>query len=199
MKTGFDVHSYTAKVITGAGQPTSRQVAKMHTFAPLYGASGYGRTQAEAAYYKHFNKKYVGIARWHQKLADEALATKRIVIPSGRQYSFPQERRPHGRVTFFTMIKNYPVQGFATGCIVPIILLEFEKELDKLNSCLVNTVHDSIVVDVHPNEVDGVIAAVAQLNRNLHDIIYKYYNIDFNVPLLLEAKIGKNWLDTKEI
>ena len=200
VKTGFDVHSYTAKIISDAGQPTSRQVAKAHTFAPLYGASGFGRTKAEAEYYKHFNEKYKGIASWHQRLADEVVATKRIVTPSGRQYEFPQaERRPHGRVTFFTMIKNYPVQGFATGCIVPIILLEFEKELDKLNSCLVNTVHDSIVVDVHPNEVDGVIAAVAQLNRNLHDIIYKYYNIDFNVPLLLEAKIGKNWLDTRDI
>ena len=32
--TGFDVHSYTAKVITDAGQPTSRQDAKAHTFAP---------------------------------------------------------------------------------------------------------------------------------------------------------------------
>ena len=29
VKTGFDVHSYTAKVITMAGQPTSRQVAKL--------------------------------------------------------------------------------------------------------------------------------------------------------------------------
>jgi DNA polymerase-1 len=48
VRTGFDVHSYTAKIISDAGQPTSRQVAKMHTFAPLYGASGYGRTKAEA-------------------------------------------------------------------------------------------------------------------------------------------------------
>ena len=97
------------------------------------------------------------------------------------------------------MIKNYPVQGFATGCIVPIVLLEFEKLLGNLQSCLVNTVHDSIVVDVHPNEVDEVIAAVAHLNQNLHDIIHQYYDIDFNVPLLLESKIGKNWLDTREI
>ena len=42
--TGFDVHSYTAKVITDAGQPTSRQDAKAHTFAPLFGATGYGRS-----------------------------------------------------------------------------------------------------------------------------------------------------------
>ena len=200
VRTGFDVHSYTAKVISDAGQPTSRQVAKMHTFAPLYGASGYGRTKAEAEYYTHFNQKYKGIANWHKELGEEVLLTKRVTTPSGRQYEFPMvERRRNGSVSFFTMIKNYPVQGFATGCIVPIVLLEFEKLLGNLHSCLVNTVHDSIVVDVHPNEVDEVIAAVAHLNQNLHDIIHQYYNIDFNVPLLLEAKIGKNWLDTKEI
>jgi len=45
VSTGFDVHSYTAQVITDAGQPTSRQDAKAHTFAPLYGATGFGRTR----------------------------------------------------------------------------------------------------------------------------------------------------------
>ena len=101
VRTGFDVHSYTAKVISDAGQPTSRQVAKMHTFAPLYGASGYGRTKAEAEYYRHFNEKYKGIASWHQKLADEVVATKRVTIPSGRQYEFPKaERRMNGSVSF---------------------------------------------------------------------------------------------------
>ncbi len=34
VSTGFDVHAYTAEVITNAGQPTSRQDAKAHTFAP---------------------------------------------------------------------------------------------------------------------------------------------------------------------
>jgi DNA polymerase I-like protein with 3'-5' exonuclease and polymerase domains len=48
VSTGFDVHAYTAKVITDAGQPTDRQTAKAHTFAPLYGATGFGRTPAEA-------------------------------------------------------------------------------------------------------------------------------------------------------
>lgn len=32
---GFDVHSYTAQVMTEAGQDTSRQDAKAHTFKPL--------------------------------------------------------------------------------------------------------------------------------------------------------------------
>ena len=200
VKTGFDVHSYTAKVISNAGQPTSRQDAKAHTFAPLYGASGYGRSPAEAAYYTHFNEKYKGIARWHKSLAREAMTTNRIVTPSGRQYEFENmERRYNGTVSNYTMIKNYPVQGFATGDIVPIILLEFEKRLDKYLSCVVNTVHDSIVVDVHPDEVEQVIETVGYLNDNLSSIINDYYSIDFNVPLLLEAKIGPNWLETKDV
>ena len=72
VSTGFDVHAYTAKVISDAGQPTSRQDAKAHTFAPLYGATGYGRTKAEAAYYEHFTAKYKGVAAWHSRLAKEA-------------------------------------------------------------------------------------------------------------------------------
>ena len=39
IEDGFDVHSYTAKVITVAGHPTTRQEGKSHTFAPLYGAT----------------------------------------------------------------------------------------------------------------------------------------------------------------
>ena len=66
---GFDVHAYTAKIISEAGQVTSRQDAKAHTFAPLYGATGYGRTPAEASYYEHFTEKYKGIAKWHRNLA----------------------------------------------------------------------------------------------------------------------------------
>ena len=152
--TGFDVHSYTAKIISDAGQPTSRQEAKAHTFAPLYGATGYGRSKAEAEYYTHFIEKYKGIASWHKRLGNEAMRFFKITTPSGRQYAFPDVERRGDKVSHFTMIKNYPVQGFATGDIVPIILLEIEKrlEIDGLHSLLVNTVHDSVVLDVHPSE-----------------------------------------------
>ena len=202
VSTGFDVHSYTAKIISEAGQPTSRQEAKAHTFAPLYGATGYGRTKAEAEYYTHFMNKYKGIAKWHKKLGDEAINLRRVKIPSGRQYAFPDvERRASGAPTHFTMIKNYPVQGFATGDIVPIVLLEIEKllEIDGLKSMLVNSVHDSVVLDVHPAEVNKVLGIINQVNKNLKAIIEDHYDIDVNVPMLLESKIGDNWLDVKDV
>ena len=200
VSTGFDVHSYTAQIITEAGQPMSRQEAKAHTFAPLYGATGFGRTKAEAEYYTHFMDKYKGIAKWHKKLGDEAINLGRIKIPSGRQYAFPDvERRASGTPTHFTMIKNYPVQGFATADIVPIVLLEIETRLNGYKSMLVNSVHDSVVLDVHPLEEKDVLRIIDDVNKSLKSIVESYYDIDVNVPLLLESKIGDNWLDVKDV
>jgi len=200
VSTGFDVHAYTAEVISKAGQPTSRQDAKAHTFAPLYGATGFGRTQAEAAYYEHFNDKYTGVATWHSKLATEAITTQKIVTPSGREFSFPNVvRKPNGRVSYFTQIKNYPVQSFATADIVPIALLHIDKLLDNMQSCVVNTVHDSIVIDVHPEEEEKVVDIINRTNDELPNLITLRWGITFNVPLLLESKIGPNWLDTKDV
>ena len=200
IENGFDVHSYTAKVISDNGQATTRQEGKSHTFAPLYGATGFGRTAAEAAYYEQFTKKYKGIALWHSRLAKEALKTGKITTPSGRQFSFPDiERRMRGGVSNFTQIKNYPVQSFATADIVPVALLYIENKLTNMKSCIVNTVHDSIVIDIHPQEENQVIYIIDSTNEILTNLIQNKWDIVFNVPLALEAKIGNNWLDTVDV
>ena len=201
IRTGFDVHSYTAQIISEAGQKTSRQEAKAHTFAPLYGATGYGRTPAEAAYYEHFMDKYQGIADWHKDLATEALTNRKITTPSGRQFAFPDvARRKNGTVTQFTMIKNYPVQSFATADIVPLVLLHIEDLLEErsLKSVSVNSVHDSTVIDIYPGEEDDIVKLVADAEADLIGLVNKEWDLDFNVPLALGASMGYNWLDQKD-
>ena len=37
------------------------------------------------------------------------------------------------------------------------------------------------------------------MNNDLDLIIEEAYNVKMNVPLLLEAKIGSNWLDIKDV
>ena len=59
--------------------------------------------------------------------------------------------------------------------------------------------HDSIVIDVHPDEVQKVIHVIKLVNSSMKPLIESQFNVALNVPLLLEAKIGKNWLDTKDI
>jgi DNA polymerase I-like protein with 3'-5' exonuclease and polymerase domains len=68
-----------------------------------------------------------------------------------------------------------------------------------MESCLVNTVHDSMVVDVHPDEENQVIQMVNDMNNDLNKLIKEAYDVEMNVPLLLEAKIGSNWLDTVDV
>ena len=68
-----------------------------------------------------------------------------------------------------------------------------------MQSCIVNTVHDSIVIDVHPNEKEKVLRVIKAANESLITIVNRKWNIDFNLPLLLEAKIGDNWLDTVDV
>jgi DNA polymerase I-like protein with 3'-5' exonuclease and polymerase domains len=95
------------------------------------------------------------------------------------------------------MIKNYPVQSFATADIVPVALLMMEKVMKErgLISCIVNTVHDSMVIDVHPDEQTEMLEVVAEVESKLVSTVNKLWDIDFNLPLSLEAKMGNNWLD----
>ena len=68
-----------------------------------------------------------------------------------------------------------------------------------MQSCVVNSVHDSIVIDVHPDEERSVIDIINKTNDDLPNLIVMRWGVQFNVPLLLEAKIGYNWLDTKDV
>jgi len=200
INTGFDVHSYTAKVITDAGQKTSRQEAKEHTFAPLFGATGFGRTTAEATYYQQFVQKYTGIGEWHRSLANEVMATGMVTTPTGRQFAFPDaKRRSNGGITYFTAVKNYPVQSVSTD-IVQFTLLLVEKKIKKkqLKSMIVNSVHDSIVIDTYPGEEAQVKECIGDVENALQTMLGVKFELYFDVPLNMDCKIGDNWMEVAE-
>jgi len=195
IKNNIDVHQYTADIIG-----VSRQDAKAHTFKPLYG--GVTGTEDEKRYYTKFLEKYKDIKAWHEKLQSEAIRYKRIKLPTGREYAFPYaERTPWGGSTYGTQIKNYPVQGFATADIVPIACINIYKIMQEkgVKSLLVNTVHDSIVADVYPGEEDVMSKIFKQGTSDVIPSLKTYYNINFNVPLDTESKIGINWLQMEDI
>jgi DNA polymerase I-like protein with 3'-5' exonuclease and polymerase domains len=60
-------------------------------------------------------------------------------------------------------------------------------------------VHDSVVIDVHPEEIEAVIQTITDMNEDLNSLVEKAYGVTMNVPLLLEAKIGDNWLDIADV
>ena len=195
VRNNVDVHQYTADTMG-----VSRQDAKAHTFKPLYG--GVLGTPKEMKYYEAFKQKYWQVNNWHYKLQQEAVTTKKIALPSGREYAFPEARwTRYGNVTNSTAIKNYPVQGFATADLLPLALVILYDIISKnnLKSVICNTVHDSIILDVHPDEKDECINYLREAMLSIRDECKKRYNIDYDMPIDIELKIGKNWLELEEI
>lgn len=195
-----DVHRQTADIMTKSGQETNRQDAKPHTFKPLYG--GTSGTEAEQAYYRAFLLKYGGIEEWHKRLLTQAVSQKLIVIPSGREYRFPDARRfPSGAVRGGTKIKNYPVQGFATADIVPIACIAALRlfKSNNIKSLLLLEVHDNMVADVYPGERDIVKALLREAMLSVPQELEARYGYKLIVPLDIEIKVGPNWMDMKEI
>jgi DNA polymerase I-like protein with 3'-5' exonuclease and polymerase domains len=192
---GTDVHSYTASIIG-----CSRQEAKAHTFKPLYG--GVSGTRSQQAYYQKFKEKYEQVSEWHKELEKQAVSTKIIKLPSGREYSFPDARWTEwGSATNRTAICNYPVQGFATADLLPIALVKLDELMRKLEmkSVICNTVHDSIVLDVHPSEEQQCIKVLSEAMLCLPNETKRRYGIEYDMPVGIELKIGKNWLDLSEV
>jgi DNA polymerase I-like protein with 3'-5' exonuclease and polymerase domains len=195
---GRDVHQHTADVLTRAGQPTSRQDAKHHTFKPLYG--GTSGTKAEKVYYKDFLGRYDGIKKWHKKLIEITINHKTLTLPSGREYTFPWAKRSnYGMINGATKIKNYPVQGFATADIVPLAAIKLHKLYieNDVNSVIINEVHDSLVTDTFPGEEKLISELNIKATLGVIQDMKERFDYNFTVPLLVEVKNGVNWLDMK--
>jgi DNA polymerase-1 len=159
-------------------------------------------TPDQQRYYRAFKEKYSGVTEWHEHLQREAVTKREITLPSGRQYAFPDARWTEwGTATNRTAICNYPVQGFATADLLPTALVRLHTliEENKLRSLICNTVHDSIVMDVHPDEKDICIKLMKEAMLSIPEETQSRYGITYDMPVDIEIKIGKNWLDTEVV
>ena len=68
-----------------------------------------------------------------------------------------------------------------------------------MKSVICNTVHDSIILDVHPEEKIECIDCLRSAMMSIKDECKSRYNVDYDMPVDIELKIGDNWLETKEI
>lgn len=200
--SGKDVHKQTAAIINQCEidevTKDMRQQAKAYTFAPLYGGQGGSEPTHVQTYFREYFNIYEGLHQWHERLKKNVLKHGTVTLPSGRQFYWPNvERKQGGRVTYATQIVNYPVQSFATADIVPLACIRVHKLMQTANlkSLFVLTVHDSIVVDVHPDEKEIVKEILIDGMENVADELAVRYNYEMVIPLAIEIKSGSNWLN----
>ena len=82
---------------------------------------------------------------------------------------------------------------------MPACLIHLRDALraDNRRALIINTVHDSVLLDVPPDEVIEITLLLDELlsPENIERLIKTTFDIDLYVPLLIEQKVGNNWLD----
>ena len=194
---GVDIHAVTADVLTNAGEPTTRQEAKSRTFTPLFG--GGGQTKAEKDYVQFFRLKYEGITATQRQWALTTASKGWFTTPYGMRFYFPgTAMQPSGYITNSTSIFNYPIQGFATGEIIPIAMVCLWHRTRGKPVVTFNSVHDSIASRVHASYVEEYEAVAKQsFTYDVYKFLDDVYDYQFKVPLGVGIKVAKNWSATK--
>jgi DNA polymerase I len=199
IRDGVDVHRNTASILNKVPvdkvSKSQRQSAKEDTFKPLYG--GNSGTPNQRKYYKWFREKYKGIYEAQTNWTYEVLAKKQLTMETGMVFYWPDTKMvDSGYITNTTNIFNYPIQYFATAEIIPISLIFVWHQIRAtgLKMFIVNTIHDSIIAEIPPEERDAWVAICSTgFTSHVFGYLHNLYGIDFTVPLGVESKIGPRW------
>jgi DNA polymerase-1 len=229
--TGTDMHNALFEAMYRRRmRPEERKKFKRCSFALVYGA-GPGGIAAQGGISKEDAKKFIdtfysryeGVRSYHQSILAEA-AIKREYhglkdaatgLPMGeftytseytkRRYWFKEYPTDWGTINFSpTELKNYMVQGGATGDKVPLavgMLFRVLRNHDTLkDKCLlINTVHDSVMFDVQKNALTHALLVIKQTMESVPEEYERVFGYKMPLPLKVGVSIGPNWLDQKEI
>lgn len=230
LNRGEDIHRLNAAMWLGKRPDEvttdERKKAKVMTFQLQYGAGpakmaeslgiSYGSAQD---FIGNFYKKYLGVFRYHEELSRErhirTASSKKQTDPSsevwvinptptGRMYTLPFRQTDGGDYYYSrTEMKNYPIQGFGTADIVPVVLnLVYDRVFGiydgwagKEIPLLINTVHDSIMFDCHVEELVTLFVAVEQAFRDFPAKFKELFDYELQVVYNYDVKVGKNWFE----
>ena len=179
------------------GLPEKR-VAKFFVFRLIYGGTAWTYTQdpdftgvstSEKFWQKvmdEFYAKYTGIARVHREWVKTAVETGKLETPTGRW--FPFELNQWGSAPR-TIILNYPVQSLGAD-LMAIARVSLAKRMEKagLKTLLVNTIHDSIVLDIYGEEWYTVKELMESVFADIPKNFEKLFGVKFNLPMKCEFK-----------
>ena len=82
---------------------------------------------------------------------------------------------------------NAPIQG-SNADIIKIAMVRLHEVLKNYQARLLLQVHDELVFEIPPNEWEELQPQIKSVMENA---------VQLSVPLLVEARVGENWMDTK--
>ena len=123
--------------------------------------------------------------------------TRVIETQWGRKYAFrekiPSWSRGAKPSVVPSEVVNYPVQGFATGDIVPLFNAIIVSTYDPLMVTPINTVHDSVILEYDKSHEPTVSKWLQKCADICTDTVALFYGISLPTALKVEVEFGDTW------
>jgi DNA polymerase-1 len=201
-QAGGDIHRQTAALIFDVPlaevTSTMRGRAKTINFATIYGQGPHalsrqlGIEHAEAKeFIARYFERFQGVRNYLDSMVAFARENGYVQTIFGRRRYIPELRERNFTVRAFgeRVAANSPIQGSAADLIkIAMIRIDDGLRTKELESKMLLQVHDELVFEVVPSEMDQIQELVKYEMEHAAQL---------SVPLVVDLGVGKNWLDTK--
>jgi DNA polymerase I len=199
-ETGLDIHAAAAARVFDVPVERvtrdQRRKAKEINYGIPYGVSPWGLAQrlrtspAEAGkLIEQYQRSYAGVSRFLAEQVERARQKGYVETIMGRRRYVPDIRSRNRTVRSFAerVAVNMPIQGTQAD-MIKIAMIRIHKELErqKLQSKMLLQVHDELVFEAPPEEVDVLRGIVEAQMRDA---------LPIGVPIEIDIDTGDNWLD----
>jgi len=203
-KSGQDIHRKTASEVFGVEydqvDSEMRRAAKAVNFGIVYGLSDFGLSRdlnipmSEAKeYIQKYFERYPKIRSWIEKTILEAKDTLKVYTLTGRYRLLTDLKSSQYQVRSSAerMAMNAPIQGTAADMIkIAMIKVDNRLRQEKLQSKVVLQVHDELILEVIPEELEIIKLLIKEEMSTA---------MDLKVPLVVDLKVGENWFSVEEV
>lgn len=198
--SGADIHTATAaKIYHLPIEEVSREQrsrAKTANFGIIYGISAFGlaqrlgisRTDAKTLIDSYF-ASYPGVKDYMDRCVHEARRKGYVETLFGRRRMLPDINSANPTVKGFAERNaiNAPIQGSAADIIKLAMIRVHQRMSDEgFHSRMILQVHDELVFDVVPGEMDSLKVLVKHEMENV---------LTLSVPLIVDMGTGSNWME----
>ena len=199
-RAGQDVHAITASKIFDIPleEVTSdqRRIAKTANFGIMYGISSFGlsqrlkigRGEAKKIIEDYF-ANFPAISSYIEDTLTAARENGYVETIFGRKRYLPDINSKNGTVRALAERNaiNAPIQGTSAD-IIKLAMIKTDRRIKQegLQSRMILQIHDELVFDTTPDEVERLEAIVREEMENV---------IELSIPLTVECNHGHNWLE----
>lgn len=206
-QTGQDIHSITASEVLGRPieslDKEDRKMAKPVNFGFLYGMGwkkfrryaldNYGVvfSDSEAKKYRQrFFEIFKALPPWHERQRRTVRMYGEVTSYSGRTRRLPgvYSSEEGIRAEAERQGINSPVQGFGSGDLKAMAMIEVSQTFDRDLVQIKGEVHDSILMWVREDVIGDIIPQIKDIMENPK--LLEVFKINLTVPLVADFEIG---------